>query len=91
MCLSGRKLTKSDVIIWSGVALGILDWVFDVAYAASATFSSDALRSACVTFIVVQPVWYIFMFLVYVASHEEIDSATERRTKMLLAFPYAIL
>jgi len=91
MCLSGRKLTKSDVIIWSGVVLGVLDWISDAAYAASASFASDALRSACVTFVVVQPVWYIFMFLVYVASHEEIDSAQERRTKMLLAFPYSFL
>lgn len=31
------------------------------------------------------------MFIVYVASHEEIENAKERRTKMLLAFPYAIL
>lgn len=91
MCLGGRKLTKSDVIIWTGAFLGVFDWVTDAVYAASASFASDSLRSACITFVVVQPVWYMFMFLVYVASHEEIDSAKERRSKMLLALPYSLL
>ena len=91
MALGGRKLTKSDVLIWSAVVVGVLDWISDMAYVSSATFASDALHSACVTFVVAQPVWYIFMFVVYVASHEEIDSAKERAEKMCLALPYALL
>jgi hypothetical protein len=36
-----------------------------------------------------QPLWYVFMFIVYVVSHEEIGSAKERREKVFLSLPYA--
>ena len=92
MCLArNQKLTKSDVIIWAGVLIGVADWVTDLAYAGNVKLASEALRSACITFVILQPTWYIFMLIVYIASHEELDNVKDRRTKMLLAFPYAIL
>jgi hypothetical protein len=40
MELGGRKLTKAQVIIWSGVILGILDWLSDLIYASTAEFAT---------------------------------------------------
>ena len=64
------KLRINDIIIFSGVILGVLDWITDAAYAANAEFQSPGLKSACSTFVILQPAWYFFMFIVYIASHE---------------------
>jgi hypothetical protein len=89
MALGGRKLTKAQVIIWSGVILGILDWLSDLVYASTAEFATSGGKRACISFIIMQPLWYVFMFVVYVVSHEEIGLAKERCEKVLLSIPYA--
>lgn len=48
----GLKFTVSDLIIWSGIALGILDWLTDMLYCSNVQFAKGSVRSACVTFIV---------------------------------------
>jgi hypothetical protein len=66
------KFSVSDLIIWSGVFLGILDWLTDMIYCSNVEFASKSMKSACVTFIAAQPIWYFFMFVVYVGSHESL-------------------
>ena len=46
------KLRVNDMIILSGVVLGLLDWITDAAYASNAEFSSQGLKSAQITFVV---------------------------------------
>jgi hypothetical protein len=88
--MGAQKLASSDLLIWTGLILGILDWLTDMIYVSKVQFGSNGLRSACLTFVIIQPVWYFFMYVVYVSSHEELPSQ-ERRKKILLAVPYALL
>jgi hypothetical protein len=85
------KLRVNDIIILSGVVLGLLDWITDAAYASQVKFESKGLQTAQVTFVVMQPVWYFFMFIVYIASHEQFESITERKQKFRYAFLYTFL
>lgn len=84
------KFTVSDLVIFAGIALGILDWLTDMIYASNVEFASAGMKSACVTFIVFQPVWYIFMFVVYVGSHEALEKE-DKKQKMVIAIPFAVL
>jgi hypothetical protein len=82
----------NDLIILSGVVLGVLDWISDAAYASSASFEENpGLKSACVAFVCLQPAWYFFMFVVYIASHEQFESMQERKKKLIFAFHYTFL
>jgi hypothetical protein len=72
------KLSVSDLIIWSGVSLGILDWLTDMTYYSNVEFASGSLRMACIICIMAQPIWYLFMFLVYVGSHESLEKAEKK-------------
>ena len=85
------RLTISDFIIWSGVVIGVGDWVLDLIYAVSSDFASPGIGKAALTFVLLQPIWYIFMFMVYIGSHEHIEDSAERKAKMMIAFPYAFL
>lgn len=84
------KFTVSDVIIWAGIILGILDWLSDMVYNTNVEFNSPNMKIACVTFIALQPIWYMFMFIVHVGSHESLDR-DEKKSKMHLAIPFAVL
>jgi hypothetical protein len=56
------------VILWYGVVFGNLDWLSDLIYAANADFYGTGLKNACAAFCVIQPIFYIFLFSIYVAS-----------------------
>ena len=38
-----------------------------------------------------QPAWYFFMFIVYIASHEQFESMQEKKKKFVFAFHYTFL
>ena len=80
----------SHVLIWYGVIFGILDWISDIVYFGSVKFHNDTLKSACCTFIVIQPIWYIFLYGVYVASHSSIEGRCERLRLILIAPIYGL-
>ena len=73
------KLRINDLVILSGVVLGVLDWITDAAYAHKVEFESKGLKTAQTTFVIMQPLWYFFMFIVYIASHEQFESMQERK------------
>ena len=81
----------SYIIIYYGVIFGILDWISDIVYFSSVKFENDSLKAACATFIVIQPIWYIFLYTVYMASHTTIESPKERLRLILLSPLYALL
>ncbi len=79
------------LIIWVGIILGIADILTDIAYYKNATFTNASLQSACAVFILIQPIWYIFIYMVYIASHAEIHSTKERFIKLLGTPVFALL
>lgn len=79
------------LIIWFGIILGIADIITDIAYYKSTEFSNNSLKSACAVFILIQPIWYTFIYIVYVASHSEIYTTKERIIKVLATPIFAVL
>lgn len=64
--------------MYYGVVFGILDWISDIVYLNGIEFHNDSLKMACITFIIIQPIWYLFIYLIYVASHTKIETTKER-------------
>ena len=91
MGLSGK------FVLWYGVVFGILDWVSDIIYVLSKQAQnedgeiSSAMLNACVAFIVLQPVFYLFIHTVYMASHSEINTFKDRVILVGLSPVYALL
>jgi hypothetical protein len=79
------------LIIWVGIILGLADILTDIAYYKKTTFANSSLKSACAVFILIQPIWYLFIYIVYIASHAEIHSTKERVIKLLATPVFAIL
>lgn len=70
-----------------GVVLGILDWIIDIIYTAVTDFENDGLQSAAVGFILLQPLFYGFVFAVYGLSHPNSDPDRKVRMKYLYLSP----
>lgn len=81
----------SLIIIWYGVIFGILDWISDIAYYNNTVFYNQSLGNACLGFIVIQPIFYIFLFIIYMASSPQIDNNKERFRMILISPLYALL
>ena len=78
-------------IIWFGILIGILDIVIDILYYIKTDFANQSLKIGCIVFIIILPIWYMFIYIVYVASNTDIDTKKERAIKIILAPLYGIL
>ena len=74
MEICSKKLTKADVLISVGLIVGVMDWISDIIYLAVVEFEEASLNTAGVTFVLIQPVFYAFIFVVYILSHQEIEN-----------------
>lgn len=76
-----RSVNAAHIVIWSGIVLGNIEWVFDIlfcVYARSAYPTFSGLGRASIIFCSAQPLWFLFMYVVYIGSHNDIDSGEER-------------
>jgi len=48
---SNIRVTPGQIIIWTGIGLGNLDWLIDFIYVVATDFYSVSLRKACWIFI----------------------------------------
>lgn len=61
------------IIIIIGVIFGNLENIFNMIYVGTTPFGSEAadLQKACITFIILQPLWYGFLFFMYGLAHQD--------------------
>lgn len=78
-------------LLWYGVLFGILDWLSDIIYVSTKQIENEALKNAVAAFIVLQPVLYLFIHAIYMASHTAIESYKDRMVLISLSPIYAIL
>lgn len=78
-------------LLWYGVVFGILDWLSDIVYLISKQIESEALKNAVAAFIVLQPILYVFVHAIYMASHTTIENYKDRMVLVSLSPVYAIL
>ena len=79
------------IVIYWGVVFGILAQAGDIIYVIFKQFDSMALHSACGAFVIIQPVWYFFLYFIYIAANSHISSQRERMKLLLLSPLYTIL
>ena len=73
------------------MVFGILDWLSDIVYVQSKFISNTGLKDAVKGFIVLQPIFYAFLHIVYMASNSEIETLSQRIKLVLLSPVYAAL
>jgi len=79
------------LIFWYGVIFGILDCTTNIVYFHSTQFANPTLENACLGFIVLQPLFYAFVFAISMASSPLVESTLERFRMVLVAPVYALL
>ena len=80
-----------QIILYAGVVLGNAEWVLTLIYLASNKWESDVTRTACVIFLLAQPIFYWFMYTLYILNHPDIKDNSERFKKLALGPLYAFL
>ena len=78
-------------IIWLGIIFGNAEVVLNVIYFLNTTFITTTFMKACLVFIVLQPIWYFFIYILYVGQSGEIVTAGERCKKIAMAPLYLLL
>ena len=73
------------------MVFGILDWLSDIVYVQSKFISNTGLKDGVKGFIVLQPIFYAFLHIVYMASNPEIETLSQRIKLVLLSPVYAAL
>jgi len=59
--------TTGQAIIWLGIICGNVETLLCIIYAGSNKFESVYYKKACIVFIILQPLWYLFLYILYVA------------------------
>ena len=63
----------------------------NIIYLASADFDEHkSTRKACVVFVVLPPLWYFFIYVLYIGGHQDIEQTRERLIKILVGFLYML-
>jgi hypothetical protein len=73
------------------VVFGILDWLSDIVYVQAKTIDNTGLKNAVKGFIILQPIFYLFIHTIYMGSHQDIQTLGQRVRLILLSPVYAIL
>jgi hypothetical protein len=63
-----KSFTSGHVVIWLGIICGNLEFVLSIIYAIySQKTMGVSYRKAWATFIILQPIWYLFISVLYIA------------------------
>ena len=66
------NLNCSNVLIIVNILLGNADWLTDWIYVTNYDFVEGShVKNAAIAFIMLQPIWYCFTYLVYICRHQE--------------------
>lgn len=65
-----NKIIGNTILFW-GFLFALLAYVFDIILYLDTSVSSPSVANAALAFIMLQPLWYLFHYTVYVVSHPE--------------------
>jgi hypothetical protein len=68
-----------------------LEIVLNLIYVATTKFKNERYAKACVTFIILQPVWYLFIYFLYMVQTEDTVKSEHRCKRIFFAPIYAVL
>jgi hypothetical protein len=85
-----RQCAQTFVLVL-GFIVGVLDWISDWAYLLFSDFKSATWKDACLGFILLQPCWYLLLYIVYIASRPNLEETADKIKKVGLAPVYTSL
>ena len=83
-----QTFQSGSLIIWLGIVAGNAEGVLNIIYVLVTKFSNAQYAKACVTFILLQPIWYFFVYVLFIGQSLEIQTRSDRGKKILFAPVY---
>lgn len=87
---SSSKCTPGKVFLWLGVVIGNLEYLAYIIWAAGAEFTPGSASKACWIFIITQPLWCIFIYVLYMGQHSDIRTGGDRCKKIAVGLPFML-
>lgn len=63
------KDNPGQIMLWFCVGLGNLEWLLTVVYCGASPWHTPMAKTACVFFILTQPLVYIALYSLYIVQH----------------------
>ena len=76
------KCTPGQVFLTVGIVLGNLEYLLYIVWGLSAEFQSPTAEKACWIFIITQPLWSMFVYILYMGQATDIREGGERCKKI---------
>ena len=76
--------------MYTGIVLGNFEYLFYLIWAASSEFTSGSASKAAWIFIITQPLWPMFIFMLYMGQHTDLKTGGERCRKILISPLFAL-
>lgn len=78
------KCTPGKIFLWFGIIVGNLEYLLYIIWGSTADFPSSTSSKACWIFIITQPLWSLFIYILYIGQHSDIRSGGDRCKKILI-------
>ena len=82
---STSKCTPGKIFLWTGIIFGNLEWLIYIIWAMTADFDTSTGSKVCWIFIITQPLWAMFIYILYIGQHSDIRTGGERCNKILIS------
>ena len=73
-----------------GVILGNIEYLVYIVWAITTDFKQTTAQKACWLFIVTQPLWHLFIYVLYMGQHNDIRTGGERCKKIVISPLFAL-
>lgn len=84
------KCTPGQVFLTIGVVLGNLEYLAYIVWALTAEFPTNNASKICWVFIITQPLWSMFIYILYIGQHSDIRQGSERCSKIVISPLFAL-
>lgn len=71
----------TGLVLSFGFLLGVADWATDWLYYIFNDFDAPFLKDACFAFVLLQPTWYLLLYIVYISSRPDLKTTGEKMAK----------
>ena len=82
--MDSSKCTPGKVFLWTSIIVGNFEFLFYLIWAAVSEFTTDTASKASWIFIITQPLWHMFIYVLYMGQHSDIRTGGERCKKIAI-------
>ena len=79
-------------MLFTGIVLGNIEWLCTILYTATTDFTPyENTYKACVVFVLLPLLMYLFIYICYFASHQGIETDRQRTRLLLFSLPFSVV